>query len=99
MNQRKFLLVLVLAVLGSCRCKQDNPSRILAEMSLSEKLSLMHGSLGTYVGNVAGIERLGVPPVGMNDGPQVEAPYCFSPHRVESPTEAKLFFGREKKLS
>ena len=24
----------------------------------------------TYVGNIAGIERLGVPPTNMNDGPQ-----------------------------
>lgn len=52
----------------------DSPSdvakRLVAAMTLDEKLSLTHGVHGAYVGNVAGVARLGVPPLLMNDGPQ-----------------------------
>jgi beta-glucosidase len=39
-------------------------------MTLDEKLSLLHGVTGTYVGNLPQIKRLGIPAVNMQDGPQ-----------------------------
>lgn len=45
-------------------------TKIVAQMRLEEKFELMGGTLGTYTGNIPGIERLGIPPLGMQDGPQ-----------------------------
>jgi len=39
-------------------------------MSLGEKIAMLHGAVGPYVGNVVGNERLGIPPLNLNDGPQ-----------------------------
>jgi len=54
---------------------------LVANMTLTEKLQMLHGSEDgrtecmdsprcAYVGNIAPVERLGMPPVNMNDGPQ-----------------------------
>lgn len=37
---------------------------------MTEKIMLVHGTTGPYVGNIAGIPRLKIPPILMNDGPQ-----------------------------
>lgn len=39
-------------------------------MTAEEKLQLVHGASGAYVGNVPGIARLGVPDLNLEDGPQ-----------------------------
>eukprot|EP01033_Poteriospumella_lacustris_P010723 gene10723-7633_t len=39
-------------------------------MHLSEKISLMHGVLGTYTGNIPAVDRLNIPSINMQDGPQ-----------------------------
>ena len=43
---------------------------LLAQMNTTEKLALLHGSCGGYVGNVCANARLGIPAIRMNDGPQ-----------------------------
>ena len=43
---------------------------MLSKMNFTEKLAMLHGISGPYVGNVAGNSRLGIPPISMNDGPQ-----------------------------
>lgn len=52
----------------------DPPSvraaKLVKAMNLTEKLNLFHGSCGGYVGNVCANERLGIPAIKMNDGPQ-----------------------------
>ena len=49
----------------------DRAQLILAEMTTDEKLVMLHGSSGSqYVGYVAGNERLGIPALKLNDGPQ-----------------------------
>eukprot|EP00913_Durusdinium_trenchii_P004477 g4156.t1 len=59
----------------------ERARRLVARMTVAEKLSMLHGPAGgsaqcsvsprcAYVGNVAPIERLGIPPINMNDGPQ-----------------------------
>jgi hypothetical protein len=66
--------------------ENDSPktraSKLLAEMTLGEKLAMLHGpptgpccqckgnASCAYVGNVAGSKRLGIPPLNLNDGPQ-----------------------------
>jgi beta-glucosidase len=61
---------------------ENRAKALLANMTLAEKLSMLHGpatgdccSCNTsascaYVGNINPIERLGIPPTNMNDGPQ-----------------------------
>ena len=59
----------------------ERARRLVANMTLEEKLSMLHGPVGgtamcsdsprcAYVGNVAPVERLQIPPINMNDGPQ-----------------------------
>lgn len=59
---------------------------LVAEMTLDEKLIMLHGPPAgpccqcttnascAYVGNIAPNSRLDIPPVTMNDGPQVSQP-------------------------
>lgn len=45
--------------------------RIVANMTLSEKIMLVHGNVSDwYTGWVHGVERLGIPELRMQDGPQ-----------------------------
>lgn len=44
--------------------------KLLQAMTFEEKTTYFHGANGGYIGNVAGIPRLGVPPIKMQDGPQ-----------------------------
>ncbi len=43
---------------------------LLAQMTLEEKISMLHGSSGPYVGQTAPITRLSIPALTMEDGPQ-----------------------------
>ena len=43
---------------------------LLKSMNQTEKLHMLHGSGSGYVGNVAANERLNIPALKMNDGPQ-----------------------------
>jgi len=45
-------------------------AKLLTEMTFAEKTHLFHGSCSGYVGNVCGNDRLGIPAIKMNDGPQ-----------------------------
>ena len=50
---------------------------LLAQMTLEEKLVMLHGDTNKtgglpYVGNVPGNTRLKIPPLTLNDGPQVK---------------------------
>ena len=49
----------------------DRASALLAEMTIEEKIMMLHGgSSSNYVGYVEGNSRLGIPPLNLADGPQ-----------------------------
>ena len=63
---------------------------LLGEMTLEEKLVMLHGDTNKtgglpYVGNVPGNTRLKIPPLTLNDGPQVK---CALLHAVSLPARA-----------
>lgn len=48
----------------------ERAEELLLQMNTTEKLDMLHGHKGTYVGNIVGNERLGIPSINMHDGPQ-----------------------------
>jgi beta-glucosidase len=44
-------------------------SEVLAQMTLADKISMVHGTSGPYVGNVAAIPSLCIPAINLEDGP------------------------------
>lgn len=49
---------------------RERAADLLVQMNLTEKIAMMHGHNGVYVGNIAGNDRLGIPSINMQDGPQ-----------------------------
>ncbi|WAH37720.1 glycoside hydrolase family 3 C-terminal domain-containing protein [Alicyclobacillus dauci] len=43
-------------------------SELLSAMTLDDKIAMLHGSTGSYVGNIPANPRLGIPAVNMSDG-------------------------------
>jgi len=48
----------------------ERAAQLLQKMTLDEKIHMLHGTIGTYVGNVRAIDRLGIPSLNLQDGPQ-----------------------------
>lgn len=48
----------------------DRAKAILSEMKVDEKIVMLCGAYSSYVGYVKGNERLGIPALKLNDGPQ-----------------------------
>ncbi|EDQ89527.1 uncharacterized protein MONBRDRAFT_32335 [Monosiga brevicollis MX1] len=49
---------------------EQRAQALLDQMTLDEKILMLHGSSGPYVGNVPANTRLGIPALNLNDGPQ-----------------------------
>ena len=49
---------------------RERAQELVAKMTLDEKVSMLHGTNGPYVGNVGAIDHLGIPALKYNDGPQ-----------------------------
>ena len=63
-----FILFLCVSIVWSDSF--HSAKELLSQMTLTEKISMMSGIGGDYVGNIPGVPRLGIPPISMNDGPQ-----------------------------
>eukprot|EP01032_Pedospumella_encystans_P034705 gene34705-39237_t len=65
-------MIVVFAVLAQtlAASASERAAAMLAQMNSTEKFAMMHGHFGVYVGNIYGNERLGIPPINMQDGPQ-----------------------------
>ncbi len=48
---------------------EERAQELVKKMLLSEKIDMLHGTLGEYVGNVKKNTRLGIPALRLNDGP------------------------------
>ena len=57
------------AWVGSTAPVPQRVAQVLAQMSLAQKISMVHGTSGPYVGNIAGIPSLCIPTVWLEDGP------------------------------
>jgi hypothetical protein len=53
-------------------------------MNLTEKIDMLHGWDGPYVGNVIANERLGIPALNLNDGPQVRSVLIDDPTDISA---------------
>ena len=79
MRRKRLGLILVALAAG---CSSNDPDletrveQLVAQMTLEEMVAQMSGntpisgSYGEQLWNVPGLERLGVPPLGMSDGPK-----------------------------
>jgi len=67
MQRLSFLLVTGTALALN---PSDQAKKLVQQMTLDEKVQMLHGAGGPYIGNVAGNDRLGIPPLNLNDGPQ-----------------------------
>jgi beta-glucosidase len=56
--------------LNSKATPEERAQQLLAQMTQAEKITMIHGASGSYVGNVPANTRLGIPPLNLNDGPQ-----------------------------
>lgn len=67
-------LLLLLSTAAAAEAPPPTPRAralaLVARMNLTEKIAMLHGSSGPYVGNVPGNARLGIPALNLNDGPQ-----------------------------
>ena len=48
----------------------NDPDALLQRMTTEDKLAMMRGAFDSYVGNIVGNRKLGVPEIRMQDGPQ-----------------------------
>ena len=55
--------------LSAAQTPDQRADELIAQMTLAEKIALLHGAGGSYVGNVPANTRLGIPAIALEDGP------------------------------
>jgi beta-glucosidase len=63
-------LLLILCVGAWAQSPRQKAQALVAQMTQTEKLALVHGYGGSYVGNVPANSRLKIPAINLEDGPQ-----------------------------
>lgn len=66
----KFVAAALLVQNALSSSPSERAEEMLSQMNITEKISMLHGKNGIYVGNIAGNDRLGIPSIHMQDGPQ-----------------------------
>jgi hypothetical protein len=73
-NSARMSKHLLTAFLGLQVAAAETPAEraetMLKQMNTTEKLAMLHGHKGLYIGNIVGNDRLGIPSLNMHDGPQ-----------------------------
>lgn len=54
---------------GSTAPVEQRVSQVMAQITQSEEIALVHGVSGTYVGNIPANSRLCIPALSLQDGP------------------------------
>ena len=70
MNGLVLFLAFLPALLAHNGTPEERARAMLQQMNFTEKVTMLHGVNGVYVGNVRGNERLGIPSINLQDGPQ-----------------------------
>lgn len=55
--------------LNAAQTPDQRADELIAQMTLAEKIAMLHGAGGSYVGNVPANTRLGIPALTLEDGP------------------------------
>jgi beta-glucosidase len=55
--------------LNATQTPDQRANELIAQMTLAEKIAMLHGAGGSYVGNVPANTRLGIPAITLEDGP------------------------------
>jgi hypothetical protein len=66
----KSVVPFALLSLTSAANPDDRAREMLSQMNFTEKVLMLHGHKGIYIGNIRENERLGIPSINMHDGPQ-----------------------------
>lgn len=69
----KRIILFIVSVLAAVAAltPSERAAAMLGKMNLTEKIIMMHGAVSDiYVGNIPGNDRLGIPMIKMQDGPQ-----------------------------
>ena len=66
-----FFVCFCLATFAEAQDPASKAKAMLARMTLPEKIQMLHGFDGGYVGNVQPNTRLGIPVLNLNDGKQL----------------------------
>jgi beta-glucosidase len=66
----QLLVVLLTFQFTSAETPEERAEKMLQQMNTTEKLNMLHGHKGLYIGNIVGNDRLGIPELHMHDGPQ-----------------------------
>jgi len=72
-NYLIFILINILIInIGQCwsQSPRDQALALVAQMTQAEKLAMVRGVGGNYVGNIPANTRLNIPPINLEDGPQ-----------------------------
>ncbi len=55
--------------MNAAQTPDQRADELIAQMTLAEKIAMLHGAGGSYVGNIPANTRLGIPAVNLEDGP------------------------------